>query len=73
MDWTSDDPDAVVVSRLIAAMNRVSGCNEEVRLPQACKAWPLHTGDVWGRGPALFVVTKIGRSREQQQHWQLTS
>ena len=31
LDWTSDDSDPVVVSRLIAAMQRVSGTNEEVR------------------------------------------
>ena len=31
LEWTSDDPDAVVVSRLMAAIARVSGTNEEVR------------------------------------------
>ena len=31
VDWTSDDPDAVVISRLMAAFSRVSGTHEEVR------------------------------------------
>lgn len=44
MDWTTDDPDAVVVSRLIAAMNRVSGTNEQVRLGQELvECWRLHS------------------------------
>lgn len=49
VDWTSDDPDAVIVSKLKNAAGRTSGILEErvrvcfeLRACVWCMAWPLY-------------------------------